>query len=1074
MKYKQSFALKLRSHFAAILAAGAAVSVSDHSAHALNTENDYLNASTSLNTPANWSLGHVPTSSEDATFGLNSISNATITGADLIWGSLDLTANKTISIINNSSTTDSSLTLSGGTGDSVLGANANDLIYVASGGTISISNGGTKALNLILGKSGNFEAVGTLTINSVISDGGNAYGITKTGAGTLTLGGADTYTGTTAINSGTVTISNTGSLASGNNVTFAGTGAFGVTGKTGGSTQTLGTLLSSAGDNTVTSTFGTVGTTLAIGTYTRSAGATTNFVVTNGANGSTNKITLGNVTPNTFISPGTFFGGSSYAFYDTGGFVRALDYTNDAAAANATTQTGVATALTTTGTPATQNAQYVGSTGTASTAASSTTASTTLPVAAGTGVNFAPGEAITGTGIANNTYVTAVTGDTLTLSANATVASGATVTPYNEISAQPTQTVNTLNLSGAGASVALASGATFTTNGILRSGEGATGAISTITGGTSVTAGGSTDFVIATPVSTDILTITTAVNTNGVLLMKSGLGTLNLNGVVSGNGGVVLNSGTLNLSGSNTYSGGTLLYGGSLGQIGNATAFGIGPITIGAPNSGNNISFAIGGSNTYANAITVNAGGQRYVYTAGSPTFTFSGPITLVGGANFSVGSGGGGNTETISGGITGTGNFISGSPAGNSRTSKVTLSGAAINMTGYLANNTAATLANGGFGYGSDSAAGSNTTVSAQIGANVTALYQNSATNTFILTGASNPFFGDTIVSAGTLNLRNSTTLQNSVVNFTGGAATFGTSTTVGLSSVTLGGLAGSGNVNLNNTVTATPGAVALTIGNSNASNGSTANPNTLNPVYSGILSDGTATGASVTKTGTNTQEFSGANTYTGGTTINQGKLRVTNTTGSATGTGDVGVTGSATTLSGTGFVTGNVNVSASGRLAPGTNTTGANSNFGAPNLLTLASGSGTTLSLNGANADFDLSSTAGGSNDKIATNALSLTGTNTFTFNELNGTLDTTNTYTLVNGSNPVTGFNPASFTTNFINTNGSATLYTPTYSTDGNNLLVSFAVVPEASTWAMMLGGFGTLIVFQRMRSRKLVRA
>ena len=42
------------------------------------------------------------------------------------------------------------------------------------------------------------------TINSIIA---GSVGLTKTGAGTLTLGGTNTYTGTTAVNAGILSIS---------------------------------------------------------------------------------------------------------------------------------------------------------------------------------------------------------------------------------------------------------------------------------------------------------------------------------------------------------------------------------------------------------------------------------------------------------------------------------------------------------------------------------------------------------------------------------------------------------------------------------------------------------------------------------------------------------------------------------------------------------------------------------------------------------------------------------------------------------------------------------------------------
>ena len=178
--------------------------------------------------------------------------------------------------------------------------------------------------------------------------------------------------------------------------------------------------------------------------------------------------------------------------------------------------------------------------------------------------------------------------------------------------------------------------------------------------------------------------------------------------------------------------------------------------------------------------------------------------------------------------------------------------------------------------------------TFNSVIGTNVTGLIENTSTSALILTSA-NTFPGDTTITSGTLNLQNALALQNSVVvtNSTAGTLTFGTSATVGLASATLGGLSGNGNVALNNTLT-TPGTVALTIGNSNVSNGSATNPNTLNPSYAGVLSNGTsASAASVTKVGTDTQTFTGANTYTGATTVNGGTLSLARagTAGSATG---------------------------------------------------------------------------------------------------------------------------------------------------------------------------------------------
>lgn len=100
----------------------------------------------------------------------------------------------------------------------------------------------------------------------------------------------------------------------------------------------------------------------------------------------------------------------------------------------------------------------------------------------------------------------------------------------------------------------------------------------------------------------------------------------------------------------------------------------------------------------------------------------------------------------------------------------------------------------------------------------------------------------------------------------------------------------------------------------------------NNLNTTFAGVIQDagdGDGFGGSLAKIGTGTLTLSGANTYTGGTTVAEGILLVNSQQGSATGTGKVTVIGGV--LGGNGVIGGRVGVEDGGSLSPGSNGIGA-----------------------------------------------------------------------------------------------------------------------------------------------------
>ncbi|HEY9249597.1 MAG TPA: autotransporter-associated beta strand repeat-containing protein [Rariglobus sp.] len=377
----------------------------------------------------------------------------------------------------------------------------------------------------------------------------------------------------------------------------------------------------------------------------------------------------------------------------------------------------------------------------------------------------------------------------------------------------------------------------------------------------------------------------------------------------------------------------------------------------------------------------------------------------------------------------------------------------------------------------------------------------------TFASTGTTNSWellnntlaIGGAITKSGTgsLTFRSTMTLTVGSIAHSGGTINFGTNTSTGrqLTSLSVGSVAITNNASMSfyvgtGSTTATLGALSLdntavvnirqasattdtagtlqvaslssasttttvrVTGNTTANTTGTLQINsTANASYAGLLVNGSSGALSVSKSGGFTQTLSGnSNTYSGGTTISGGMLLVTNTTGSATGTGAVAVNGG--TLGGTGFVDGATAVTG-GNLAAGTDGTVGTLTFNGT--LDIAGLSGT------GQLKFDLG--AVGASDKIVANAFSF-GTGVLNFDDfdfvaVSGFAE--GTFTLFDSATSISASSLGSSLTGTIN--GLAA----ELSISGDDLILTVVAIPEPSSYAVLAGALALSgAAFRRRRS------
>ena len=625
------------------------------------------------------------------------------------------------------------------------------------------------------------------------------------GGGTLTLSsGANNYTGNTTVSSGTLNVSGA----------ITGTGAVNVNGGTlAGVGSISGTVTVGSGGALAPGSGGTG--TLTVNGLTFSAGSHGTFSpgsdsVTVGAGGLT--INGGAIT---FLQPGTSTPFTAPGTYTLANYSGSVGGTGATALTVANPQphttynfidTGTSIQLQITSTSAI-GTWINGTSGNWSTAGNWTGTGTMPPQN--------PGD----TAIFDNGNATSLA--TVTLDQNETVG---TLTMNNPTSFQITpasgQTL-TLDNSGAGVNLGVTGGTQNAINAAVSLNDNVTASVN----------------------SGDSLTFSSAINNASVpeKLTVSVAGTM----VLSAANGYGPSAGAV----------GTVLSGGGTLQVGSNTSLGNGDVT----NTGSSTLQAGAANLNLANNIgiapsvttTVNNNGNNLTLggvISGTGGLTKAGLGTLVLGGN-----------NTYSGNTTVNAGVLSISSSAN----VANASGIILNGGDLLVSGTTSLANNIGIGAGTATglidASGTLTLngVIATAGSSANNLTINGGTGTgTVVLGGANTFNGTTVIASGTLQLANSLALQNSILNYSSGTLTFGSSITA----ATIAQLTGSQSLVLNNQA-GTPAGVALTTGGNSAS-----------WTYGGSLSGF----GSLTKSGTGTLTLTGNNSYTNTTTVNAGTLEL------------------------------------------------------------------------------------------------------------------------------------------------------------------------------------------------------
>ncbi len=554
-------------------------------------------------------------------------------------------------------------------------------------------------------------------------------------------------------------------------------------------------------------------------------------------------------------------------------------------------------------------------------------------------------------------FIASATAGSATLSAGGGIAAGATGGAVRFLD----------NSTAANATLTADSGTGGGGAGLLVFGQNSTGGTARV-----VLSGGTLDISGLTTTGTTVGSLEG--DGGNVFLANKGLtvGGNNLSTVFGGSiggGGTLTKTGTgfLTLTGASTYSGGTVIGDGALIVTNPAgLALGTGLVT-NNPSATSGLRFTGSGS---AGSVTISNLGSPNPAQA---VTTFSGTATA-GTANITnLASTASGSTAT--GGTGGETLFTDGATAGHATITNATGTFFTQGVTGFgftsfqgNSNAGSATIVNaggvpqssiffvGGTGghtiFGTNASAATSTIINrgAQSGGMVgavnlvvaggqTEFLGNSTAGSstiFAEGGAVSGALGGGILFGGNSTAGNATLYAESVlVGAQGGTLYFQDNASGGTARAVIQGgtLLSPGEMDITNlntsgmTIGSVEGGGIVTLGSKNLQVGG----NGRGTIFSGLIRDGSGpdTGGSLAVAGPDASlRLTGANTYTGGTSIgdgvnaNSGKLVAANTTGSATGTGPV-VVNRGGTLSGSGFIAGPVTLHAGGTIAPGDPTT-------------------------------------------------------------------------------------------------------------------------------------------------------